>query len=65
LISAGENDSAQPLRFAMSMGVRKGDESLRTQLEAEITRRQKEIRKLLTSYGVPMVDTQSNSRSRQ
>lgn len=61
-----KNDSvSQPLQFSMAIGVRRGDETLRQQLQTEITRRNKEIRELLTSYGVPIVDAALISRSCQ
>jgi hypothetical protein len=43
-------------RFAVAMGVRKGDYGLREQLDAVIDRKRPEIRELLASYGVPLVD---------
>jgi quinoprotein dehydrogenase-associated probable ABC transporter substrate-binding protein len=43
-------------RFAVAMGVRKGDHGLREQLDAVIDRKRPEIRELLASYGVPLVD---------
>jgi mxaJ protein len=44
-----------PMRFAIAMGVRPGDEDLRSQLEKVIGKRRDEIRALLESYGVPLV----------
>ncbi len=55
--------SALPLSFNMSMGVRRGDSALLTQLNSEIARRHSEIRSLLRSYGVPLLDPGSESRS--
>jgi len=43
-------------RFAIAMGVRRGDHVLREQLEEVISRKRPEIRDLLASYGVPLVD---------
>ncbi len=63
LICPDNEDAAKPLRFAMAMGVRRGDETLRQQLETEINRRHTEIQEILTSYGVPIVDAATNSRS--
>jgi quinoprotein dehydrogenase-associated probable ABC transporter substrate-binding protein len=48
-------DPALPFSFAISMGVRRGDENLQRQLDAEIERRRPEIRRLLESYGVPLL----------
>jgi mxaJ protein len=44
-----------PLAFDFSMGVRKGDQALKGQLEAILDRRQAEIRKVLEDYGVPLL----------
>jgi mxaJ protein len=42
-----------PFVFDISMGVRRGHESLRDQLNAIISRRRVEIDRILDSYGVP------------
>ena len=42
-----------PFVFDISMGVRRGQESLRAQLNAIINRRRPEIDRILDSYGVP------------
>ncbi|WP_375754873.1 substrate-binding domain-containing protein [Corallococcus exercitus] len=39
--------------FDIAVGVRKGDKALRDELDAALTRRKREVRALLTSYGVP------------
>jgi mxaJ protein len=53
-------DAAQfaPLKFqfAIAMGVRHGDHVFRQQLDELITHKRPEIRELLASYGVPLVD---------
>lgn len=49
-------DPSLPFSFSISMGVRRGDEKLQQQLQAEIERRRPEIRRLLESYGVPLLD---------
>jgi quinoprotein dehydrogenase-associated probable ABC transporter substrate-binding protein len=43
-------------RFAIAMGVRHGDHALRDRLNEIIARKGSEIRKVLSSYGVPLVD---------
>jgi mxaJ protein len=48
--------SAVPLAFDVSMGVRRGDDLLRDQLNTIIDRRRKEIDGLLRSYGVPLLE---------
>ena len=44
------------LQFDIAMGVRKGDHALRDQLNAFIDEHRSEIKALLQSYGVPLVD---------
>jgi mxaJ protein len=44
-----------PFVFDISMGVRKGEDTLREELNAFISRRSREIGKILDSYGVPRV----------
>ncbi len=46
---------ALPLAFSISMGVRKGDVSLRDRLNAVLVQRKNEIDHILRSYGVPLV----------
>lgn len=45
-----------PMVFDISMGVRKDDVELRQELDRALERRRPEIRRLLESYGVPIVD---------
>lgn len=56
-VCAGIADQQIPLTFQMAMGVRKGNEELRGKLNAVIVRRQSDIRRLLKSYGVPLVES--------
>jgi mxaJ protein len=42
-----------PLSFDISMGVKKGERELKTELEGALTRREAEILKILDDYGVP------------
>jgi mxaJ protein len=42
-----------PLAYSISMGVRKGDDSLHRELDQVIHRRQPEIDRILDAYGVP------------
>jgi mxaJ protein len=46
---------ALPFTFSISMGVRKGNAALRTELEQVLSRRQREIRSILNDYGVPQL----------
>lgn len=50
-----ERDTATGLPFAfdISVGVRRGDAALKTELEAVLARRHREVQALLTEYGVP------------
>ena len=53
-VPSGKGDL--PFAFDISMGVRQGDEELKTQLEKVLDRKQAEIRKILEDYGVPLMD---------
>jgi mxaJ protein len=44
-----------PFTFAISMGVRKGNTTLRDELDRVLVQRQSEIREILTRYGVPQL----------
>ena len=54
-----EDEPGVPLSFDISMGVEKGNEALKSQLEAAIDRRQAEILAILEEYGVPLIPTGS------
>jgi hypothetical protein len=54
-ICLARTQSAMPMVFAISIGVRRGDDLLLNQLNGILARRQKVIRTLLRSYGVPLV----------
>ena len=45
-----------PFDYAMALGVRTGDDALKTRLDAILEKRRDDIRRILTSYGVPLVD---------
>jgi mxaJ protein len=55
-IRDGERFAPQKFQFAISMGVRKGDDGLRDQLNAFIDKCHLEIAALLRTYGVPLVE---------
>jgi mxaJ protein len=44
-----------PFTFAISMGVRKGNLTLRDELEKILVQRRSDIRSILTEYGVPQL----------
>jgi mxaJ protein len=46
-----------PFVFDIGMGVRRGDTALRDSLDAVLVRRQRDIDRILASYGVPRADT--------
>jgi mxaJ protein len=46
----------QPFSFAISMGVRRGDQALRSRLNDFIARRQVDIDRILAEYGVPRLE---------
>jgi mxaJ protein len=48
-------------RFAIAMGVHKGNVALRDRLNAAITRERGTIRNILTAYGVPLVEAKGDS----
>ena len=54
-----DTEDFAPLRFQfdIAMGVRKRDHALKARLDDIIARKQSDIRALLASYGVPMVQT--------
>lgn len=56
-VCAAAADRQIPLTFDIAMGVRKGDDELLNKLNAVISRRQSDIRKLLESFSVPIVDS--------
>ena len=54
-VSAPTDLPRVPFAYDISMGVRQGEEALRQQLESVLDRRQDDIRRILESYGVPLV----------
>ena len=48
-----------PLVYDVSMGVRRGDDALRSKVEAALRRNKQAIDDILTRYGVPRVDNRS------
>jgi mxaJ protein len=61
-ICSSARPESLPQVFSISIGVRRGKEDLRAQLNAELARRRTEIHKLLLSYGVPLVQQDSSMR---
>ena len=59
-IPSGKGDL--PFAFDMSMGVKPGNEALRTRLEGVIDRRHAEITQILKDYGVPLLERNVSPR---
>lgn len=51
-----------PFQFDISMGVRRGNDALRADLERVIAARRADIMKILADYGVPLVERKGNAR---
>lgn len=51
-----------PFAFDISLGVRKGDDALRLQLEQVLDRKQSDIQKILHEYAVPLVDRKAAAK---
>ncbi len=49
-----------PMDFRITMGVRMSDQAWKRQLNQLIERNQQEINRILTDYGVPLLDNQKN-----
>ncbi len=59
-VPSGKTDL--PFAFDISLGVRKGDDALKAQLEQALDRKQIEIRKILNDYGVPVLERKADSK---
>jgi mxaJ protein len=59
---AQQFERSMPLAFDISMGVRRGDAGLLSKLNAILTRRRGEIRRLLASYGVPLAPASAEAQ---
>lgn len=59
-----EGEAGVPLAFDISMGVKKGNTELKSQLEAAADRRQAEIRTILEEFGVPLIAAHEVSDTR-
>jgi mxaJ protein len=54
-VSVGDDDSSLRFTYEISMGVKRENTAFKEELEHVLERRQKEIRKVLENYGVPVV----------
>jgi mxaJ protein len=66
VVPIADTDSFAPLVFGydIAMGVRRGDRTLRAQLDRIIQNRRAEIRNLLLAYGVPLTEAPQKDASR-
>jgi mxaJ protein len=55
-VSPAIDQPSLPFTFDISMGVRKGDDAFKKQIEEILDRRRAEIRAILERFGVPLVD---------
>jgi mxaJ protein len=58
-VPSGKTDL--PFAFNISMGIRPGDDALRAQVENALVKKQAEIRKILTDFGVPLMTIPVNA----
>jgi len=49
------DDGSEAMTFEFSMGVKKGNLELKTQLEGALDRREADVRRILADYGVPIL----------
>ncbi len=56
-VTPASDGPAIPFQFDISLGVRRGEDSLRSELDAVLIRRKKEIGALLAEFGVPVIET--------
>ncbi len=59
-VPSGKTDL--PFAFDISMGVRKGNEALKAELEQALDRRQTEIQKILKEFAVPLLDRKADRK---
>jgi ABC-type amino acid transport substrate-binding protein len=63
-VMPGLERSAQPLVFDIAMGVRRGDQVFKAELDHLLERRSGDIRALLDAAGVPMVEPPALAQAR-
>jgi mxaJ protein len=51
-----------PFAFDISMGVRKGQEALRAQVQQALDRKHAEITNILKDYGVPLLNGKGDAK---
>jgi mxaJ protein len=50
------DEGEMPMQFEIAMGVRKGDEALRDEIESVLSRRRADVEAILAQYGVPLIE---------
>jgi mxaJ protein len=63
-VSPGTEPSGIPFEYDISMGVRRGDTTLRSEVNDVLTRRRQDIQKILHEYAIPVVRTDAPTSSR-
>jgi mxaJ protein len=65
IVPITDTETYRPLlfQFPIAIGVRKGDDALKDQLDEVIQRRHDDIRALLQDYGVPLVEPSGEARA--
>jgi mxaJ protein len=61
-ISSPIDANILPMTFAVSMGVRKGDQPLRAELNAALERNRPQIEQILTRFGVPQLTAEAEAQ---
>jgi quinoprotein dehydrogenase-associated probable ABC transporter substrate-binding protein len=62
-VSPASAEGPMAMKFDISMGVRRGDDALRSSLERILSKRRREVHKLLESYGVPLLELPARTGS--
>jgi len=61
-VSPSVDPPALPFTYEISMGVRKGEDAFKSELEGILDRRRAAIRKILDEFGVPIVAVAETSK---
>ena len=54
-VHPGSEGQSAPMQFDISMGVRKGNEKLRTEIDNELAKNRSQINEILAEFHVPVV----------
>ncbi len=58
-------DAFLPMEFDISVGVRRGDDSMKKEIEAALEKRRPDIQKVLAAYAVPLTSTETDMDERR